>query len=71
MLLMLLVFQGQFAPVKGNYSAEFRDLVSDMLQRDPDLRPSANDIMYHRLSPVSVWQKTSSLMTSLRYMYWS
>ena len=53
---MVLFFQGQFAPIKGNYSAEFRELVSDMLQRDPDLRPSANDIMYHRLSPVSVWQ---------------
>ena len=53
---MVLFFQGQFAPIKGNYSTEFRNLVSDMLQRDPDLRPSANDIMYHRLSPVSVWQ---------------
>ncbi|KAK7492848.1 hypothetical protein BaRGS_00015986, partial [Batillaria attramentaria] len=43
------IMKGQFAPVKENYSTEFRDLVCDMLQRDPDLRPSANDIMYTRL----------------------
>ena len=44
-----LLFQGQFAPVKGSYSPEFRDLIMDMLQKEPEGRPSANEIMYQRL----------------------
>jgi len=43
-----------FAPVKGNYSEEFKSLVMDMLQRDPDCRPSAADLCQLRLPPVSV-----------------
>jgi len=43
-----------FAPVKGNYSEEFKSLVMDMLQRDPDSRPSAADLCQLRLPSVSV-----------------
>jgi len=43
-----------FAPVKGNYSEEFKSLVMDMLQRDPDSRPSAADLCQIKLPPVSV-----------------
>jgi len=42
-----------FAPVKGNYSEEFKSLVMDMLQRDPDSRPSATDLCQVKLPPVS------------------
>jgi len=49
-----VVLQGQFAPVKGNYSEEFKSLIMDMLQRDPDCRPSAADLCQSRLPPVSV-----------------
>jgi len=48
------MLQGQFAPVKGNYSEEFKSLVMDMLQRDPDSRPSAADLCQQRLPLVSV-----------------
>ncbi|XP_062601424.1 uncharacterized protein LOC134263131 isoform X2 [Saccostrea cucullata] len=43
------IMKGQFAPVKGNYSEEFKSLIMDMLKQDPDERPSANEIMYTRL----------------------
>ncbi|WAR02234.1 NEK9-like protein [Mya arenaria] len=37
---------GQFAPVKGNYSQDFKDLVMLMLSQDPAVRPSAHDLLY-------------------------
>ncbi|XP_064645421.1 uncharacterized protein LOC135498855 isoform X1 [Lineus longissimus] len=41
--------KGQFAPVKGNYSEDFKNLIKDMLEREPEYRPSANELMYRRL----------------------
>ncbi|ESO84091.1 hypothetical protein LOTGIDRAFT_108248 [Lottia gigantea] len=48
------IMKGQFAPVKEMYSPDFRDVVLDMLQNDPDKRPDATELMYHRLPPVSL-----------------
>lgn len=48
------MWQGQFTPIKGNYSTEFRELVSLMLQHDHDLRPSAYDILYTHLPQVNL-----------------
>ena len=44
--------QGQFAPVKGNYSQEFKDLIMKMLNQDPAERPSAHQLMYIDLPTV-------------------
>ncbi|CAG0922939.1 unnamed protein product, partial [Notodromas monacha] len=35
---------GSFAPIKGPYSPLLKQLVRDMLQRDPEFRPSATEI---------------------------
>ncbi|XP_064645738.1 uncharacterized protein LOC135499037 [Lineus longissimus] len=43
------IMKGQFAPVKGNYSEDFKNLIKDMLEREPEYRPSANELMYRRL----------------------
>ncbi|GFT47521.1 hypothetical protein NPIL_194351 [Nephila pilipes] len=43
------IVKGQFAPVKGNYSASFKQLIRDLLQRDPDVRPTAAEILHNRL----------------------
>ncbi|CAH1787997.1 unnamed protein product [Owenia fusiformis] len=43
------IMKGQFAPVKGNYSPEFKMLIRDMLQREPEYRPTASELMYQRL----------------------
>ncbi|XP_037090867.1 serine/threonine-protein kinase Nek8-like [Pollicipes pollicipes] len=43
------IMKGQFAPIRGNYSPGFRQLVRDLLQRDPDFRPSAAEALYDRL----------------------
>ncbi|XP_071139970.1 uncharacterized protein [Mytilus edulis] len=43
------IMKGQFAPVKGNYSQELKDLIMDMLKQDPDLRPSACEILNIRI----------------------
>ena len=48
----LTILQGQFAPVKGNYSQEFKDLVMTMLNQDPSDRPSAHQLMYIDLPKV-------------------
>lgn len=40
------IMKGQFAPVKGNYSPEFKDLIMLMLSQDPEKRPSAQDLLY-------------------------
>ena len=41
--------KGQFAPIKSSFSQSFRVLIRDMLQRDPQYRPSAHEILYMRL----------------------
>ncbi|XP_035231974.1 serine/threonine-protein kinase Nek8-like isoform X3 [Stegodyphus dumicola] len=43
------IVKGQFAPVKGNYSPGFKQLIRDLLQRDPDMRPTATEILEIRL----------------------
>ncbi|XP_054713786.1 LOW QUALITY PROTEIN: serine/threonine-protein kinase Nek8-like [Uloborus diversus] len=46
------IVKGQFAPVKGNYSPGFKQLIRELLQRDPDLRPTATEILHHKLPPL-------------------
>ncbi|XP_069103120.1 uncharacterized protein [Argopecten irradians] len=43
------IMKGQFAPVRDNYSAGFKDVIMDMLRQDPEQRPSAHELMYTRL----------------------
>ncbi|XP_071033835.1 serine/threonine-protein kinase Nek8 isoform X3 [Parasteatoda tepidariorum] len=43
------IVKGQFAPVRGNYSPGFKQLIRDLLQRDPDMRPTATEILNNRL----------------------
>ena len=41
--------RGQFAPIRGPYSPGFKQLVRDLLQRDPDFRPTASDVLLKRM----------------------
>lgn len=41
--------QGHFQPVPGGYSPGFRQLIHDLLQRDPAFRPTAAEILDSRL----------------------
>ncbi|XP_030856391.1 uncharacterized protein LOC100892600 isoform X3 [Strongylocentrotus purpuratus] len=43
------IMKGQFTPVKGNFSQEFKSLVQDMLQREPEYRPSANALDFNHI----------------------
>ncbi|ELT94624.1 hypothetical protein CAPTEDRAFT_225863 [Capitella teleta] len=43
------IMKGHFAPIKGSYCQEFKDLIIDCLQREPEYRPSAADIWHTRL----------------------
>ena len=43
------IMRGQFAPIKGQYSPMFKQLVRDLLQRDPEYRPSASTILLERM----------------------
>ncbi|KAB7506753.1 Actin-regulating kinase 1, partial [Armadillidium nasatum] len=42
-------FEGPICSIKGNYSPGFRQLVRDLLQRDPEFRPTACEIVTDRL----------------------
>ncbi|PAA47652.1 hypothetical protein BOX15_Mlig020116g1 [Macrostomum lignano] len=47
------IMKGQFAPVKGNYSQEFKELVAKMLlNKEPEKRPTAADLLYKLLPPL-------------------
>lgn len=39
------IIKGQFAPIRGNYSQEFKGLVRDCLQIEPQYRPNASDLV--------------------------
>ncbi|CAE1157357.1 Serine/threonine-protein kinase nekl-2,Serine/threonine-protein kinase Nek8,Serine/threonine-protein kinase Nek3,Serine/threonine-protein kinase Nek1,Serine/threonine-protein kinase Nek5,Serine/threonine-protein kinase Nek2,Probable serine/threonine-protein kinase nek3,Serine/threonine-protein kinase Nek4 [Acanthosepion pharaonis] len=39
------IMKGQFAPVKGDYSQELKDLITSMLRQNPDERPSAHHLL--------------------------
>ncbi|GFO11680.1 serine/threonine-protein kinase nek8 [Plakobranchus ocellatus] len=43
------IVKAQFPPIKANYSDGLKDLIKDMLKKNPEERPEANYIMYHRL----------------------
>ncbi|CAG0889811.1 unnamed protein product [Darwinula stevensoni] len=43
------IMKGQFAPIRGNYSPLFKQLVRDLLQREPEFRPTAAEILYTRM----------------------
>ena len=44
-LLINRIVKGSFAPVKGSYSPGLRQLISDLLQKNPDLRPRASEVL--------------------------
>ena len=47
--LVTKIMRGQFAPIRGQYSPMFKQLVRDLLQRDPAYRPSASTILLERM----------------------
>ena len=44
-----MLLQVSFTPIGGSYSNGFRQLVVDMLQKDPEVRPSANHLYLVRV----------------------
>ena len=48
------IMKGQFAPIRGNYSPLFKQLVRDLLQREPEFRPSASEILLGKLPALRV-----------------
>lgn len=43
--LALKIVKGSYSSLQGNYSKDVKNLISDMLQLDPNKRPSVNDIL--------------------------
>ena len=48
-MLFFQIMSGQFAPIRGPYSPEFKQIVRDLLQKDPEFRPTAADILLKRM----------------------
>jgi len=44
-LLIVKILRGNYAPVSSRYSRAVRDVIAQMLQRDPARRPSVNEIL--------------------------
>ena len=43
------IMRGQFAPIRGQYSPSFKQLVRDLLQRDLAYRPTATTVLLERM----------------------
>ena len=43
------IMRGQFAPIRGHYSPKFKQLVRDLLQREPEYRPTATTVLLERM----------------------
>ena len=43
------IMRGQFAPIRGDYSPQFKQLVRDLLQKDPEFRPTASEVLLSKL----------------------
>ncbi|CAG2104632.1 unnamed protein product [Medioppia subpectinata] len=64
---------GQFPPVKHNYSDEFRNLINELLNRNPDLRPTAQEVMdslvrllnKQQLDRIQMWSQYQEMPTSV------
>ena len=48
------IMKGQFAPIRGNYTPLFKQLVRDLLQRDPEFRPSATELLLSKLPGIGI-----------------
>jgi hypothetical protein len=46
------IVKGQYEQIRGNYSNEFKILVRDLLNKDPEGRPAAHTLLYDRVMPV-------------------
>ena len=43
---------GQFAPIQGDYSPLFKKLIRDLLQKDPEFRPTASEVLFSKLPEI-------------------
>ena len=43
------IMRGQFAPIRGDYSPLFKQIVRDLLQREPEFRPTASELLLSKL----------------------
>nr|XP_018668558.1 serine/threonine-protein kinase Nek8-like isoform X1 [Ciona intestinalis] len=48
------IMQGSIPPIRGDYSNDIRRLIKDMLQKDPDLRPTASVLESERMPELLV-----------------
>ena len=46
------IMRGQFAPIRGDYSPLFKQLIRDLLQKEPEFRPTAAEVLLSRLPEV-------------------
>ncbi|XP_007907859.1 serine/threonine-protein kinase Nek8-like [Callorhinchus milii] len=51
------IMKGQFAPITDRYSPELKALVTDMLQKEPQYRPAAHELLYVRIPEALVKYK--------------
>ena len=59
--LLINIVRGKFQPISSIYSPELRQLVKSLLQKDPKLRPSANQIV---LNPI-IRSRVSSFLSEV------
>ena len=43
------VYPIKFAPIRGDYTPQFKQLVRDLLQKDPEFRPTASEVLLSKL----------------------
>ncbi|XP_054159711.1 serine/threonine-protein kinase Nek8-like [Oppia nitens] len=67
------IVKGQFAPIRRNYSAKFRNLINELLHRDPNMRPTAQQVLDTlvgqlnklQLDRIQMWSQYQEMPTSV------
>jgi len=71
------IVKGQFTPIKQNFTQEFRNLISNLLQRNADMRPTAKEVKRDvinllnklHLDRYHIWNKNHHELTTANDMY--
>lgn len=46
------IVRGQYPPIRGDYSPRYKHLIRDLLQKDPEFRPTASEVLLQRLPEI-------------------
>jgi len=52
--LVMKILRGNYPPIPSTYSANVKTLISELLQKDPNKRPSIDKVLHYQFLRVSI-----------------